>query len=306
MSDWLPHMGGCIDDIAVIRSMYTTQKRQPRAQTCSTPAGAAARRRVLDHSGPGSITGWGRSTTNCRSSSRSGTASTGMRKTGIIWDRLTTPSRSALDPANPLDFGKTDGRDHPEEQQIGFDLVGGLNRLKAVEYPDDPALGARIKAYELAYRMQTSVPETLNLDVESKATRELYGLDRSCDPQSSGCRCSPRGDSVERGVRFIQVQHRRRVLRPKGCPRLAGSRRTHEKNFSQRFADKPIRRAAQGPQLLAVTCSIRRSCSSPAEFVTAPPTNRRTPRGRRPRPSHLRFLRSDGGRRDQGRDRPRP
>ena len=52
-----------------------------------------------------------------------------------------------------------------------------MNQLRSVEYPNDPALDARIKAYELAFRMQMSVPETLDLNSEPKATRDLYGVD---------------------------------------------------------------------------------------------------------------------------------
>src|SRR5439155_638511 len=58
-----------------------------------------------------------------------------------------------------------------------FELVGQLDRLAAVEYPADPALQARIKAYELAFRMQAAFPDIVALDNESKQTRRLYGLD---------------------------------------------------------------------------------------------------------------------------------
>jgi hypothetical protein len=84
--------------------------------------------------------------------------------------------------------------------------VGQLNQLKAVEYPNDSALTARIKAYELAFRMQASVPETLDLNSETKSTQEMYGLD---DPATRefGMQMLATRRFVERGVRFIQVQH---------------------------------------------------------------------------------------------------
>jgi hypothetical protein len=63
-----------------------------------------------------------------------------------------------VDPNNPLDFGKPATDMGPDAQRIGFDLVGRLNQLKAVEYPNDQALAARIKAYELAFRMQKPWP----------------------------------------------------------------------------------------------------------------------------------------------------
>jgi hypothetical protein len=48
-----------------------------------------------------------------------------------------------VDPANPLDFGQPERDLGADEQKIGFDLVARLDRLRAVEYPDDPALAAR-------------------------------------------------------------------------------------------------------------------------------------------------------------------
>ena len=56
--------------------------------------------------------------------------------------------------------------------------AGLVNRLAALEYPDDTRLRARIKSYELAFRMQTSVPELLSFRGEGESTRRLYGLDQ--------------------------------------------------------------------------------------------------------------------------------
>ncbi len=67
------------------------------------------------------------------------------------------------------------------EQKIGFDLVGRLNKLKAAEYPGDSSLDARIKSYELAFRMQKSLPEVLNFAKETEETKKLYGIDRPGD-----------------------------------------------------------------------------------------------------------------------------
>jgi len=94
----------------------------------------------------------------------------------------------------------------PNEGAIKADLLGRLNGLAAVEYPSDARLRARIKSYELAFRMQTSIPETLKFENETEATRRLYGLD---DPVTSpfGMQLLAARRFVERGVRFIQVQH---------------------------------------------------------------------------------------------------
>jgi uncharacterized protein (DUF1501 family) len=84
--------------------------------------------------------------------------------------------------------------------------VGKLNRLRAVEYPDDPALAARIKAYELAFRMQTSIPDVLRFADETEETKRLYGLDQPAS-RDFGMQLLAARRLVERGVRFIQVQH---------------------------------------------------------------------------------------------------
>src|SRR5206468_1363533 len=93
-----------------------------------------------------------------------------------------------------------------EEQEAQLDLLGKLNRLSGIDYPDDPALRARIKAYELAFRMQTAVPETLELQKETEATRKLYGMDQN-GTKPFGTLCLTARRLVERGVRFVQIFH---------------------------------------------------------------------------------------------------
>src|SRR3954471_1495942 len=65
----------------------------------------------------------------------------------------------SVDPASPLAFGKRAAGVTAEQQAMEFDLVRDLNHLTGVEYPDDPALLARVKSYELAFAMQSAVPE---------------------------------------------------------------------------------------------------------------------------------------------------
>jgi hypothetical protein len=91
-------------------------------------------------------------------------------------------------------------------QEREVELIDRLNRRALVEYPDDPTLRARIQSYEMAYRLQTSLPEALDLDRESPETRRLYGLD---DPVTRPCgeQCLMARRLAERGVRFIQVYH---------------------------------------------------------------------------------------------------
>ena len=85
-------------------------------------------------------------------------------------------------------------------------LLGKLNHLAGIDYPDDKDLQARIKSYELAFQMQASVPESLQLAKESEFTRRLYGLDES-ETKTFGEQCLVARRLVERGVRFVQIFH---------------------------------------------------------------------------------------------------
>lgn len=204
LSDWVPHMGSCVDDLAIIRSMWTTDDNHG-AQTQFHSG-----RHMLDGEFP-TLGAWVHYGLGSLNDNLPQFISMGNREYWNAKDgHYLGPSHDAIpirvDPKNPLDFGKPFSGLSSEEQQIGFDLVGGLNRLKGVEYPSDPALEARIKAYELAFKMQTSVPDVLNLDAETKDTQELYGLD---DPATKefGMQMLAVRRFLEKGVRFIQVQH---------------------------------------------------------------------------------------------------
>ena len=91
-----------------------------------------------------------------------------------------------------------------ESQSEGLEILKRLNQNHADVNDGDTRLDSRISAYELAARMQRSAPEALDLDGESVATRNLYGLD---DPRTAdfGRRCLLARRLLERGVRFVQV-----------------------------------------------------------------------------------------------------
>jgi hypothetical protein len=110
----------------------------------------------------------------------------------------------SLDPGNPLPFGTRLKDVAAEEQRQQFKFIRELNRLSSIEYPEDEQLRARIKAYELAYRMQDSVPEALDLAAEPAETRRLYGIDRETTA-IYGRRLLAARRLVERGVRFALV-----------------------------------------------------------------------------------------------------
>jgi len=204
ISDWLPHIASCVDELAIVRSMYTTDDNHG-AQTQFHSG-----RHMLDGEFPtlGAWVHYGLSTLN---DNLPQFISIGNRE---YWNKkdghYLGPAHDAvplkIDPANPLEYGRPEIARTPQEQQIGFELVDRLNKLRGVEYPSDRALEARIKAYELAFRMQQSVPEALNFADETAETQKLYGLDQPHCKEFAAQMLAARR-FVERGVRFIQVQH---------------------------------------------------------------------------------------------------
>src|SRR5205814_1913142 len=88
-----------------------------------------------------------------------------------------------------------------------LDGVGELNRLASDEI-GDPEIQTRIAQYEMAFRMQTSVPELTDLSSEPAYVRRMYGLDRGHDDGGYARNCLLARRMAERGVRFIQLMHR--------------------------------------------------------------------------------------------------
>lgn len=233
MSDWVPHIGSCVDDLAVVRSMWTTDDNHG-AQTQFHSG-----RHMLDGEFP-TLGAWVHYGLGSLNDNLPQFISMGNREYWNIKDgHYLGPAHDAVpirvDPANPLDFGKPAVGISEAEQKLGFELVDGLNRLRADAYPNDRALEARIKAYELAFRMQTSVPESLNFQEETAATQEMYGLNEP-ETKEFGMQMLATRRLVERGVRFIQVQHG--AGGAGAWDAHGGLKANHEKNF--RAVDKPI------------------------------------------------------------------
>src|SRR6185312_11721559 len=104
---------------------------------------------------------------------------------------------------------------HPGDQRRKLDLLARLDRGVLGRVGHHDALEASIANYELAARMQTAVPELMAISGESKATRELYGLDDPYPPtRTYGQVCLVARRLVERGVRFIELL----------CPAVSGDR----------------------------------------------------------------------------------
>jgi hypothetical protein len=204
VSDWLPHTGECADDLAVVRSMYTTDDNHGAQTQFHTG------RHMLDGEYP-TLGAWVHYGLGSLNDNLPQFVSMGKREYWNLKDgHYLGPAHDAVpvrvDPKNPLDYGKPELPVTPDEQRLGFELTGRLNKLRAVEYPDDPALDARIKSYELAFRMQKSLPEVLDFARETEETKKLYGLDRP-ETRDFGMQLLASRRLVERGVRFIQIQH---------------------------------------------------------------------------------------------------
>src|SRR6516162_1929256 len=209
VSDWWPNVGDCIDDISVVRSMWTTDNNHGAQLQFHTG------RHSLEGAFPtvGSWIHYGLGTLNdnlpqfvvlgtpladcCAGVNGHGAHYLGPEHNGVQLN---------VNPNNPLPFASPGPGRYREEQRAEFDLLGRLNGLAGIEYPDDPALRARIRSYELAFRMQTAVPEVMRFNSETEATRRLYGLDRPAT-QPFGQLCLAARRLVERGVRFVQIFH---------------------------------------------------------------------------------------------------
>jgi hypothetical protein len=209
ISDWWPHVAAHADDLAIVRSLWTTDNDHGAQLQFHTG------RHALEGAFPtiGSWVHYGLGSLNenlpafvvlgtpladcCGGVHGHGSHYLGPEHDGV---------RLAVDPKNPLPFAARPAGQSAEEQTAEFDLLGRLNRLAGIEYPDDPQLRARIKSYELAFRMQTAVPEIVDFAKEDEATKKLYGLENAAT-RPFGEQCLAARRLVEKGVRFVQVFH---------------------------------------------------------------------------------------------------
>jgi len=238
ISDWWPHLGEVIDDIALIRSVWTTDN--DHAEQLQFHTG----RHVFDGIFPsmGAWVHYGLGTLNENLpqfivlGERVGTCCGGVNATGASY---LGPEHAGveleIDPENPLPFAFPGSEIYQEEQKKEFGFIQQLDRLAAIKYPDDTALTARIKSYELAFRMQATVPDVFRFAEESPATQSMYGLDRE-ETMMFGQRCLTARRLVERGVRFVQVFH------GSGSAGLWDAHSELQKNHSKtcRQVDQPI------------------------------------------------------------------
>jgi len=209
ISDWWPHLANCADDLCLIRSMWTEDSNHGAQLQFHT-----GRHRV-DGFFP-SIGSWvnyglgalnenlpqfvvmGTPVADCCGGAECHRANyLGPRNDGVPLQ---------VDPANPLAYAAPPEGVYREEQASEFGLLRQLHAIAADRYPDDEAIRARAKSYELAFRMQTAVPDVVRFDSETAATQELYGLHQN-ETRTFGQQMLTARRLVERGVRFVQVYH---------------------------------------------------------------------------------------------------
>ena len=104
----------------------------------------------------------------------------------------------------PIPNLKRIGELSDQQQRAQLDLIGKLNNEHQKKYPEDKELTARIRSFELAYRMQQEAPECFEVDSEPEHIKNLYGLnEKRCSHFARQCLMARR--MVERGVRFVQI-----------------------------------------------------------------------------------------------------
>jgi hypothetical protein len=205
VSECLPHLGGVVDDLAFVSSVYTDNFNHAPAKiflnTGSTRFGRPSMGAwvtygigsesqdlpgfVVLQSGPrgprGGALNWG----------------TGFLPTA----HQGVPFQSGGDPI--LNLTSPKGYSSDRQQQV-LQTVRDLNQAHLKE-TGDPEIATRIASYEMAYRMQTSGPELIDFSKESKETLELYGAEPGARSFANNCLLARR--LVERGARFVQLYH---------------------------------------------------------------------------------------------------
>ena len=207
ISDWWPHLSDCADDLAVVRSMWTTDNDHAAQLQFHTG------RHIFDGFYPsiGSWVNYGLGTLNSNlpafvvmgSPPADCCGGTGAHDGSYLGPEFSGVRLSA-DPRSALPFGTPGSSVFVQERRGQLELLKQFSDRAAERYPDDAALRARVKSYELAFRMQMAVPEVVDSGTETQATQRLYGMDQPhC--QTVGRQSLIARRLVERGVRFVQI-----------------------------------------------------------------------------------------------------
>jgi hypothetical protein len=203
VSDLMPNLSGCVDDIAFLRSCWCTS-------TIHAPAmyDLHTGRTQMGWPSLGSWVTYGLGSVSddlpayCVLLQPEGAPEGGAPCWGAGFLPAVYQGTMLRKGANPILNLKPPADVSPERQRRTLDLLRSMNETGLD--PSDGELSARIASYELAFRMQAHAPEAVDLSRETATMRTAYGLDdkRSAD---FGTRCLLARRLVERGVRFVQL-----------------------------------------------------------------------------------------------------
>jgi uncharacterized protein (DUF1501 family) len=204
LAEVLPHLGEVADEICLIRSAKTDQFNHAPAQLFLNTGFAQPGRPSL---GSWVVYGLGSESkdlpafvvmsTGSGISGGSANWSSGFLPTVYTGTRLRNQSAPILNVSSPRGIDAKLQRD-------SLDLAGAMNRLRLAS-EGDPEIATRIASYEMAFRLQTSAPEFMDLKKEPKETLALYGADPDKPSFARACLLARR--LLERGVRFVNIYH---------------------------------------------------------------------------------------------------
>ena len=205
VSDWYPEIAQCVDDIAVIRNC-TANGLNHVGSVCQMNTGSILGGRPC--LGSWSIYGLGSESQDLPGYvvllDYPEEPPGGKRNWGTGFIPATYQGTQFRDGTTPILNLKPPSIVSEQRQKAKLNFIQQLNQQHRQGRQDEDELEARIAAYELAYRMQSSATEAVELSLESQETQELYGLDHK-DTQRNGRNCLLARRLVERGVRFVQL-----------------------------------------------------------------------------------------------------
>ena len=203
VSEIFPHMAGVVDDLALVHSLTTENFNHAPAKlffnTGSTRFGRPSMGAWLSY-------GLGSESQNLpafvvlRSGERSLMGGANLWSSGFL--PTTYQGVEFLRSADPIPNLSSPNGISMKRQTARLDAVRDLNLARLAEV-GDPEISTRISSYEMAYRMQTSGPELMDLATESQATLDLYGAKPGEQSFANNCLLARR--MIERGVRFVQL-----------------------------------------------------------------------------------------------------
>ena len=204
VSDWFPHVGGVVDDLAIVRSMYCHETNHfPAVIEMST----GHRDRLVEYPTLGS---WISYALGSENQNLPGFVNIGRPTSSV---QLSGGFLGASQAATPLQTGDTPIRDlYPPkslssaERERQMRALSQLNVEFRERYEFDSAIAARTRSYELAARMQLSAPELVDFSRESDSVKREYGIGEG-ETDDFGKQLLLARRLVERGVRFVQVCH---------------------------------------------------------------------------------------------------